>query len=129
MIEYLYEWVRGIAYYMVLVTVIMQIIAGGSYRKYIRLFTGIILVLMILTPVMQIFGMNGKEIWAQEDEYEKIAENIEKKMKEMDQEMGTGSGNGFAAGVMTDDGTSELTGAEQEKEAGRIEVGEIRIGR
>ena len=48
MIDYLYEWVRGIAYYMVLVTVVMQMTAAESYRKYIRLFTGIILVLMIL---------------------------------------------------------------------------------
>ena len=80
MIDYLYEWVRGIAYYMVLVTVVMQMTAAESYRKYIRLFTGIILVLMILAPVMRIFGINGEEIWMQEKGYEELAQNIEKKV-------------------------------------------------
>lgn len=81
MIDYLYEWVRGIAYYMVLVTVIMQMAAAESYRKYIRLFTGIILVLMILAPVMRIFGINGEEIWMQEEGYEELAQNVEEKIE------------------------------------------------
>lgn len=39
--EKLYEWVRQIAYVMVLISVIMQLAAGKQYQKYIRLYTGI----------------------------------------------------------------------------------------
>ncbi len=131
MIDYLYEWVRGIAYYMVLVTVVMQMTAAESYRKYIRLFTGIILVLMILAPVMRIFGINGEEIWMQEKGYEELAQNIEKKIEEMEREIspemeeGLAAGSGGDAGAL-DGGTAE---GQQGEEAGRIEVEEIRIGR
>ena len=135
MIDYLYEWVRGIAYYMVLVTVVMQMTAAESYRKYIRLFTGIILVLMILAPVMRIFGINGEEIWMQEEGYEELAQNVEEKIEELEREIslemppepegGLAAGGGMDAGVL-DGGFAE---GQQEKETGRIEVGEIRIGR
>ena len=46
--EKLYEWVRQIAYVMVLISVIMQLAAGKQYQKYIRLYTGIVLILFIL---------------------------------------------------------------------------------
>lgn len=131
MIDYLYEWIRGIAYYMVLITAIIQVAAAESYRKYIRLFTGIILVLMILAPVIQMFGLTEKEAWMQEEEYEKAAQKIEEKVKEMEQEIedrtATGDGTGNLADPMA--GSGKATGIEEEKEAGRIKVEEIHIGR
>lgn len=135
MIDYIYEWVRGIAYYMVLVTVIMQMAAAESYRKYIRLFTGIILVLMILAPVMRIFGINGEEMWMQEEGYEELAQDIEEKIEEIEQEISLeippDSEGGLAAGGRMDAGALDGGSAkgQQEKETGRIEVEEIRIGR
>lgn len=54
--EKLYEWVRQIAYVMVLISVIMQLAAGKQYQKYIRLYTGIVLILFMLVPVFRIFG-------------------------------------------------------------------------
>ena len=61
MLDYLYEWIQRVAYYMILVTLIMQATAGEGYRKYIRLFTGIILILFILSPVIRLLGLDGKE--------------------------------------------------------------------
>lgn len=60
MFEYLYEWIRNIAYYMVLVTAVMQIIPNHDYKKYIRFFTGMVLILLLMTPVLKLFGMEQK---------------------------------------------------------------------
>lgn len=131
MINFLYEWMRGIAYYMVLITAIIQVAAAESYRKYIRLFTGIILVLMILAPVIQVFGLTEKEVWTWEEEYEKTAQKIEERVKEMEQEIEAGTAEKDGAenpeDPMADSG--KAAGIEEEKEAGRIKVEEIHIGR
>lgn len=56
MFEYLYEWLQNISYYLILVTAVTYVLPSNSYRKYIRLFTGLVLILMLLTPVFNLFG-------------------------------------------------------------------------
>ena len=57
MLEQLYEWIRSIAYFMVFSAVLTHVIPGQAYRKYIRFFTGLLLVLLLLHPVMEMLGM------------------------------------------------------------------------
>ena len=57
MFEYLYEWVENLAFYMVLSTVFLEVLPANSYQKYIRFFTGIILVLLLTGPILKVFGM------------------------------------------------------------------------
>lgn len=57
MFEFLYEWIRNIAFYMVLATAVIQILPDNAYKKYIRFFTGMILIMLLMTPVLKIFGM------------------------------------------------------------------------
>ena len=54
---YLYEWIENIAVYMVIITVAMQMVPNNSYKKYIRFFTGLILIIMMSGPILKIFGM------------------------------------------------------------------------
>ena len=61
MFQYLYEWMSGIAYFMVLITILMHIIPDQGYQKYIRFFTGILLVVLFLTPVWKLIGM-GEDV-------------------------------------------------------------------
>lgn len=145
MLDYLYEWIQRVAYYMILVTLIMQATAGEGYRKYIRLFTGIILILFILSPVIRLLGLDGKEfVRSAKQEYEAAAENIEEKMQKLEREADAFFGEERAGKVMEAGGISEEMGKSQSEvgvrdqraesietdhETGKIEVGEIRIGR
>lgn len=125
MLDYIYQWMRGIAYYLVLVTVVLELAAGQSYRKYIRLFTGIILVLLIMAPVSRGLKLLGEDLLKPiESSYEEAQEEIEEKIQEMEQEALPAI---QAEGDLQGDGTAQDAG--QEKEGGRIEVEEIRIGR
>lgn len=57
MIAFIYEWIENIAFYLVIMVAVMQMIPKNSYQKYIRFFAGLILILMLCGPILKIFGM------------------------------------------------------------------------
>ena len=56
MIEYIYRWIENIAYYLILLSVVNQVIPNNTYKKYIRVFTGFVLIWMLSYPILNIFG-------------------------------------------------------------------------
>ena len=48
MITFIYDWMENIAFYLVILVAVMQMIPQNSYQKYIRFFAGMILILMLL---------------------------------------------------------------------------------
>ena len=86
MFNYFYEWLRNLAFYMVLVTAALQLIPNRSYEKYIRFFCGLILVILLLTPVMRVIdaGFVGRvrasvsdDNWKELEEIREQAEGLE----------------------------------------------------
>ena len=55
--DFLYEWTRNLAFYMIIITVILQIIPGDTYKKYVRFFVGLVLILLLTQPIIKLFGM------------------------------------------------------------------------
>lgn len=55
MFEPLYGWLQELSYYLILVTAVTCVLPSSAYRKYIRFFTGLVLILLLLTPVMNLF--------------------------------------------------------------------------
>lgn len=53
----IYEWIRSIVIYMILNTIIMNLIGKSSYKKYINVISGMILVLIIITPILEIMNI------------------------------------------------------------------------
>lgn len=60
--ESLFEWIRNVAYYMILVAAVMHVVPKGNYQKYIRLFTGMILILLLSSPILKLFGVEQEQI-------------------------------------------------------------------
>ncbi len=56
MFDFIYEWIQNITFYLVLVTAVLHVVPNQSYRKYIRFFTGLVLILMIMGPILKVFG-------------------------------------------------------------------------
>lgn len=89
MLDYLYEWTQNLAFYMVLITVVLQALPSSDYRKYIRFFTGMVLILMILTPVFKLFGMEGQTgNFYKSREYERKIEEMEEQTREFLEKLG-----------------------------------------
>jgi len=79
MFDYLYEWMQNIAFYLILMTAAIQVIPDNSYKKYIRFFTGLILMVLLLSPVLKLFKVEQ----AFNNIYDKKA--YEQEMKEIEQ--------------------------------------------
>lgn len=78
MFEYLYQWVENIAFYLVIITMAVQMIPNNEYKKYVRFFTGLVLILLLLAPVLKVSGMDYtlKEL-LQSERYQKEIERME----------------------------------------------------
>lgn len=55
MFEGIYEWLKNLAYYVILVTALFHMIPGEVWGKYIRFFTGLVMVVLLLSPIFQLF--------------------------------------------------------------------------
>ena len=49
--ESVYETIKSIAAYLILVTVLINLVNGSSYKKYVQLVSGMILILIVLLPL------------------------------------------------------------------------------
>lgn len=49
--EYFYSWVRTIIFYMIFINFVTNLLPGKAYIRYIRLFMGMILILLVLRPL------------------------------------------------------------------------------
>lgn len=114
MFQYLYEWIQNIAFYMILVMMVIQVLPSTEYKKYIRFFTGLVLILMLAVPVLKLFGMD-KSIT---DIYEN--ETYQAEIKKIEE----------STSYLEDIETAEYLGiSKEEDEEEKVEVEEIHIGR
>jgi stage III sporulation protein AF len=60
MITGIYQWIKNIAFYMILITAVMNVIPNNNYKKYINLFTGIIMIILVISPISNLLGMNTR---------------------------------------------------------------------
>lgn len=78
MFVFLYEWIRNVAFYIVIITAIIQILPNDTYKKYIHFFTGLVLILLLMTPLLKILGMDNLSSPLRQEKFEQKLEEIEK---------------------------------------------------
>ncbi len=59
MFDYLYEWIRNIAFYLVMITAVMHVVPNPDYKRYIRFFTGLVLTVMLTSRFLSSWGRRG----------------------------------------------------------------------
>lgn len=47
-------WIRSMVGYMLVVSVTLQMLPGKKYEQYVKLFTGFLLLLLVLSPILRI---------------------------------------------------------------------------
>ena len=104
MFQELYGWIQNITVYLLVTAAVMHAVPGKDYEKYIRFFSGLILILLLASPILNLTGMAERfETLYKGREYEMNKREIEK-----------------AEEFYEDFGVAE--------KADEIEVGEIEIG-
>ena len=54
--EELYEWMKNLAVFYILLTAVLHLVPEHKYEKYVRFFMGLLLIFMMSTPVFALFG-------------------------------------------------------------------------
>lgn len=56
MLEEVYKWIQNIAVYLVVVTAMLHAVPGKDYERYIRFFSGLVLIVLIFMPVLSVLA-------------------------------------------------------------------------
>lgn len=56
MIHEINEWIQNIAVFLVVSSAVLHAVPGKDYHKYIRFFIGLILIVMLVEPIMNLAG-------------------------------------------------------------------------
>lgn len=54
--EVIYVWVKNIVCFYIFMAIITHLLPKESYRKYVRFFSGMLLTILVVTPVLSVFG-------------------------------------------------------------------------
>ena len=122
MLEAIYEWIQNISIYLIVMAAVMHAIPGKDYGKYVRFFSGLVLILLLASPLMKLTGAaDDFRTLYQGKEYEMERQEIER-AEEIYEQSGLSE---FIDGY-----SGEGTMAEENGEAGAGQIGveEIRIG-
>lgn len=58
--EGIYEWIRNLVFYLILMTMILNLLPDRKYEKYLRLFTGMIFILLVFRPFADLAGLEER---------------------------------------------------------------------
>lgn len=120
MLQQLYGWIQNIAVYLIVAAAVMHAIPGKDYGKYVRFFSGLVLILLLFTPVLNLTGMveRFREIY-QSTQYEMDRREIEEARERLEE-----------ADILDflPEEYSGMESEETEESESLIEVEEIRVG-
>ena len=55
--EGIYEWIKHLVCYLIFTTMIGHMIPDKKYEKYLRLFTGMVFLLLLISPLADLWGL------------------------------------------------------------------------
>lgn len=58
--EEVFNWIKNIVIYMIINTVIMNLLGNKSYKKYVSIVSGMILVLIVVSPLVKLMKLEDK---------------------------------------------------------------------
>lgn len=70
--DILYDMVKTIVIYLILVAIVMNLLGTSSYKKYVAMFTGMLLIYIVITPLMELFNLTDTMDYHIEENYFKV---------------------------------------------------------
>ena len=60
--EGIYQWIRSLVFYLILMTMLMNLLPDKKYENYLRLFTGVVFLLLFFQPFTGLLGADCRAI-------------------------------------------------------------------
>lgn len=51
----IYDWIKNLVYFYILMTAVLHLLPKSNYQKYVRFFGGLLLVVLLVSPVLEFF--------------------------------------------------------------------------
>lgn len=122
MINSFYEWMKNITYCLIVFIALLQVLPDHGYRKYVQFFTGLVLVLLICTPVMKLLGASDIFSSIYEENQARLESEGLKESEDLLEEI-------ESAQIVPEEYQGEVPSEEESETKGRVHVEEIQIGR
>lgn len=58
--DFLYDWVKNLAVFMIFISIIRNLLPKSHYEKYVKLFTGMLVILLVLQPLSGFLGVQDR---------------------------------------------------------------------
>ena len=59
MVSVIYGWVKNLVCFYIFLTVILRLLPQSHYQKYVRFFSGMLLMILVFSPVLSLLGKEG----------------------------------------------------------------------
>jgi len=81
-------YIKEILVFLILTAVINNLLPNNSYKKYVRLFTGLILIIILISPILPYLKMDSAKLgnYTLDIENNNELESIERKLEELGRE-------------------------------------------
>ena len=50
--EAIYSWIKCLAIFYILLTMLIHLVPTGKYQRFVRFFMGLLLMVMLITPML-----------------------------------------------------------------------------
>ena len=86
-IDTVYNWVKNLAFFAILSTAVLQMIPDQGFQKYVRFFTGLLMVSMLILPIFKVTGIENifTDIYKSREYREQLEENSKKSQELIEQ--------------------------------------------
>jgi len=79
-VEAVISYAKTVLFFLLFVNLIMQLLKGSSYERFVQPICGMILVIMIIRPVLHLFGGEEKVLYAAEQKLSLLLAQNEEQM-------------------------------------------------
>ena len=59
----LYGWMKSLIIYLIFAGAVINLSPSGNYKKYIKFFTGIVAIIILMKPISYIFGFDESVVY------------------------------------------------------------------
>lgn len=85
--DYFVQWIKNIAIFYVVATLLQNLIPNNKYKRYVKLFLGIVMVVLLVRPLGDIFGTGGNyESILQDKNNQEMAAELKAELNLVDEE-------------------------------------------
>ena len=86
-IDTVYNWVKNLAFFAILSTAVLHMIPDQGFQKYVRFFTGLLMVSMLILPIFKVTGKENifTDIYKSREYREQLEENSKKSQELIEQ--------------------------------------------